>query len=51
MTQAARHYAERYNPRYGTGLIPESASAVDDIAAFWAREHFGEDVKKMLATS
>ena len=47
--QAARQYAERYNPRYGTGLIPESATAVEDIAAFWAREHFGKDAKKMLA--
>jgi hypothetical protein len=32
-------YAERYDPRYGTGLIPASASAVEDIAAFWAK-HF-----------
>jgi len=47
--QAARQYAERYNPRYGTGLIPESAAAVEDIVAFWAREHFGKDAKKMLA--
>lgn len=48
--QAARQYAERYNPRYGTGLIPESALAVEDIAAFWAREHFGKEAKKVLAT-
>ena len=48
--QAARQYAERYNPRYGTGLIPESAAAVEDIVAFWAREHFGRDAKKVLAT-
>ena len=48
--QAARQYAERYNPRYGTGLIPESAAAVEDIAAFWAREHFGEDAQKVLAS-
>ena len=47
--QAARQYAERYNPRYGTGLIPESAVAVEDIVAFWAREHFGKDPKKVLA--
>jgi len=47
--QAARQYAERYNPRYGTGLIPESAAAVEDIVAFWAREHFGKDAKKALA--
>ena len=47
--QAARQYAERYNPRYGTGLIPESASAVEDIVAFWARYYFGRDSKKVLA--
>jgi hypothetical protein len=47
--QAARQYAERYNPRYGTGLIPESASAVEDIVAYWARHHFGRDAKKVLA--
>ena len=27
--QAARNYAERYDPRYGTGLIPESAPMVE----------------------
>ena len=47
--QAARQYAERYSPRYGTGLIPESAAAVEDIIAFWARDHFGKDAKKVLA--
>lgn len=47
--QAARQYAERYNPRYGTGLIPESAAAVEDIVTFWARDHFGKDAKNVLA--
>ena len=28
-------YAERYDPRYGTGLIPESAPLVMDIVDFW----------------
>src|SRR5262245_6874544 len=28
----ARQYAERYDSRYGTGLIPESAPLVEDIA-------------------
>jgi hypothetical protein len=37
---AARQYAERYDPRYGTGLIPESAPMVEDIAKFW-RKFFG----------
>jgi hypothetical protein len=40
--QTARHYAERYDPRRGTGLIPESASLVQDIVDFWA-SHFGID--------
>jgi len=31
----ARAYAERYNPRYGTALIPESAPLVMDIVDFW----------------
>jgi hypothetical protein len=35
--QAARDYCERYNPRYGTGLIPESAPMVQDIADFWRK--------------
>ena len=30
-----REYAERYNPSYGTGLIPESAPMVEDIVNFW----------------
>jgi hypothetical protein len=38
--QAARDYCERYNPRYGTGLIPESAPAVEDVAGFW-QGYFG----------
>jgi hypothetical protein len=31
----ARNYAERYDPRYGTGLIPDSAPLVMDIVDFW----------------
>lgn len=33
--QAARDYAERYDPHYGTGLIPESAPLVNMIVRFW----------------
>ncbi len=33
--QTAKDYAERYDPRYGTGLIPESLPLLDDIIAFW----------------
>ena len=31
----AREYAERYDSRYGTGLIPESAPMMRDIVDFW----------------
>lgn len=37
----ARQYAERYNSRYGTGLIPESAPMMEEIAEFWGRHYFG----------
>jgi len=33
--QAARDYAEKYDPHYGTGLIPISAPLVAHIAEFW----------------
>jgi hypothetical protein len=44
----ARQYAERYNPRYGTGLIPESAPFVEDIAEFWGRYFLGRGWRKRL---
>jgi hypothetical protein len=40
--QAARDYAERYDPRHGTGLIPASAPMVREIADFW-RDFYGID--------
>ena len=45
----ARQYAERYNPRYGTGLIPESAPMVEDIAEFWGQHFLGRGWEKRLA--
>ncbi len=45
----ARQYAERYNSRYGTGLIPESAPMVEDIAEFWGRHFLGRGWRKRLA--
>jgi hypothetical protein len=36
--QLARDYAERYDPRYGNGLIPDSAPYVEEIAEFWCHE-------------
>ncbi len=38
--QAAKDYAERYDARYGTGLLPSSAPMVEEIARFW-RVYFG----------
>jgi hypothetical protein len=31
----AREYSERYNAKFGTGLIPDSAPMVEEIAEFW----------------
>jgi hypothetical protein len=47
----ARQYAERYNSRYGTGLIPESAPLVEDIADFWCQYHLGKPLQEWLHTS
>jgi hypothetical protein len=38
----ARDYTERYDSRYGTGLIPESAPLVMDIVGFWC-EYYSID--------
>ena len=34
------------NPRYGTGLIPESAPLVDDITSFWCEYHYGQTLEQ-----
>ncbi|MCZ6876269.1 MAG: hypothetical protein O7G88_22530 [bacterium] len=47
----ARQYAECYDPRYGTGLIPESAPLVEDIADFWCQYHLGKSLQEWLGTS
>src|SRR5438552_2207547 len=44
----ARQYAEWYNSRYGTGLIPESAPMVEDIADFWCQYHLGKSLREWL---
>jgi hypothetical protein len=49
--RVAREYAERYDPRYGTGLIPESAPMVQEIADYWCRYHFGKPLDEWLARS
>jgi hypothetical protein len=40
--QAARDYAERYDSRHGTGLIPASAPMMQEIADFW-RDYYRLD--------
>jgi hypothetical protein len=45
----ARTYAERYDSRYGTGLIPESAPRVEEIADFWFRYHLGYPLSDWLS--
>ena len=47
----ARQYAEHYNSRYGTGLIPESAPMVEDIADFWCQYHLGKPLQEWLGAS
>ena len=44
----ARQYAERYDSRYGTGLIPKSAPMVEDIAEFWGRHFLGRGWRKRV---
>jgi hypothetical protein len=46
--QTARHYAERYDGRRGTGLTPASAPLVQDILDFWVRE-LGLDAEALTA--
>ncbi len=45
-----RQYCERRDARYGTGLLPESAPLVEDIAEFWGRYFLGRGWRNRLAT-
>jgi hypothetical protein len=49
--QAARDYAEQYDPHYGTDLIPESAPLVAQIAEFWQAQYFDEAAADISATT
>ncbi len=40
--RAARNYTEKYNPSYGTGLIPESVPMMEDIIHFWTSLRLAE---------
>jgi hypothetical protein len=46
--QVARKYAEKYDPHYGTGLIPKSAPMMDEIAEFWGSHFLGRGWKKKV---
>ena len=46
--QVARKYAEKYDPHFGTGLIPKSAPMVEEIAEFWGRHYMGRGWKKKV---
>lgn len=49
--QIARMYAESYNPRFGTGLIPDSAEAVEVVVDFWCRYYSGGPLDDWRARS
>ena len=46
--QLARQYAEKYNPHFATGLVPESAPMVEEIAAFWGKHYLGRGWRKKV---
>ena len=46
--QVARKWAEKYDPHYGTGLIPKSAPMVEEIAEFWGRHFLGRGWRKKV---
>ncbi len=42
----AREYVERYEPRYGSGLIPESVPMLLEVAEFWCQHYFGHSLSE-----
>ncbi len=44
--ELAKNYAEHYDSSYGTGLIPQSASLVEDITGFWCEYHYGQTLEE-----
>jgi hypothetical protein len=48
--ELARQYSERHDARCGSGLIPESAPMVEDIAEFWGWHFLGRGWRNRLAT-
>jgi hypothetical protein len=47
--EIARDFCERYDPSYGTGLIPASAPMVEEVADFWSRRHLDQPLKSLAA--
>jgi len=45
----ARQYSERDSARYGSGLLPDSAPMVEDIAEFWGRHFLGRSWRRRLS--
>ncbi len=48
--QVARKYAEKFDSRFGSGLIPKSAGFVEEIAEFWGRYYLGRGWRKKLGS-
>jgi len=44
----AKDYAEGYEPRYGTGLIPSSYPMLENIANFFCQYYFNQSMKEWL---
>lgn len=44
-------YAKRYDSRFGTRLVPASASAVEEIAAFWRSRVLGGSAPRRRTTA
>jgi hypothetical protein len=42
----ASEYVEDYEPRYGSGLIPESAPKLLEVAEFWCHYYFGQNLSQ-----
>ncbi|HCF30529.1 MAG TPA: hypothetical protein DEV81_25780 [Cyanobacteria bacterium UBA11049] len=42
----AREYTESYEPRYGSGLIPESVPRLLEVAEFWCNYYFGQNLNQ-----
>lgn len=47
----AREYVERYQPQYGTGLIPESVPMLLEVAEFWCQHYFGQSLSEKFPSS